>query len=75
MIDDFEYNPRDYIENFMAGIKPIPSDVKEMYKDTEFICGECGGLVIPQTMETGICFHCKTESNLNDLEYEINNNE
>ena len=67
MTDEFETD--NFMLKLLSGIKPIPPDVKEMYKGTEFICGECSGMVIPQTMETGICFHCKEESILSELEY------
>ena len=52
-------------------MQPPPPDVREAYKGTNFNCPECNGDVWPQTMETGKCFSCKREWNLNECEYEI----
>lgn len=56
-------------DSLFSGIKPVPPDVKAAYKDTHFMC-ECGGTVIPQSMERGICFSCKTDLVLSECEYE-----
>lgn len=53
----------------LKDMKPMPPEVKAAYQGTEFSC-ECGGLVIPQTMEDGICFSCKAILKLAECEYE-----
>lgn len=53
----------------LKGIKPIPPDVRTAYEGTEFSC-DCGGMVIPQTMDTGVCFSCKATLVLAECDYE-----
>ena len=52
----------------VSGLRPIPPDVRAAFEGTEFNC-ECGGIVVPQTMETGVCISCKDTVTLEDCEY------
>lgn len=56
------------MEDLLSGIKPVPPDVRSAFENTDFTC-ECGGMVIPQSMEIGICFSCKSECRLENCDY------
>ena len=45
--------------------------VKQEFADTEFICSECGGMLLPFNMITGVCFNCGVEETLSDADYTI----
>jgi hypothetical protein len=71
-LDDYEEFVDSGLSFMFRNIKPMPTEVKEAYKNDVFVCS-CGGQIIPQTMKTGICFQCQETVNLSECEYEDNN--
>lgn len=66
-------------DNFMLRMLPdelknlspeIKQAIQEAFKSTSFDCNECGGDVIPFNLTQGVCFHCKTVADLDELNYE-----